>query len=88
MSDASTAAPLVYRRGDVIEVVSVPKGREKRLKVGQRGEVVVDSDAVEFGWCSAVFDGSSYPLLLRPSHVRLLARAAAQEADAVAAEVE
>jgi hypothetical protein len=76
-----------YRRGAEVELTSVPRGREKRLKVGQRGVIVVAPDGNEFHWASVMFGRADRPQLVALRHLRLVERAAAaQDADDAAPE--
>jgi hypothetical protein len=72
-----------YEPGDLVELVSVPPGRNRRLKVGQRGRVLVGSAGTAFGWLSVAFrQDESDVHLLSPRHVKLIARAPRETDDA------
>jgi hypothetical protein len=68
--------------GDRVELVRIPLGRTKRLRVGMVGEVVVGSEGTEFGWGSVLFGKAGYPFLLAPRHLHLIERAPAAADDA------
>jgi hypothetical protein len=76
-----TGETLDLHRGDRVELLSVPAGRENRLRVGQRGTVVVGNDGVEFGWVSVMFSRTGHPYLLAPRYLRLVGRRAPADVD-------
>ncbi len=67
--------PPRYEPGDLVELVSVPPGRNRRLKVGQRGRVRVGSAGPGVGWPSVAFGPAEEDVhLVNPRHLRLIAR--------------
>jgi hypothetical protein len=67
-----------YRVGDRVQLVTVPSGPARGLRLGQVGTVLVAADQC-FRWLTVQLDGQPRPRLLRPQH---LARVAAAEVSA------
>jgi hypothetical protein len=59
----------VLQVGDVVELIRLPLGRTRTLRVGQQGTVLVANDQI-FAWVTVQFQGHQRPHLLRPAHLR------------------